>query len=69
MPSSHKSYDNNPIENKILRIVEKTIKNYKMFDPQDSVLIGVSGGPDSVALLYVLLESLQDFRLHWVLHT
>ncbi|MBW2222149.1 MAG: tRNA lysidine(34) synthetase TilS, partial [Deltaproteobacteria bacterium] len=56
MPSSHKSYDNNPIENKILRIVEKTIKNYKMFDPQDSVLIGVSGGPDSVALLYVLLE-------------
>ena len=56
MPSSHKSYGNNPIEKKIFRIVEETIKNHKMFDPQDSVLVGVSGGPDSVALLHVLLK-------------
>lgn len=56
MPSSHKSYGYNPIENKIFRIVEETIKKHRMFEPQDSVLVGVSGGPDSVALLHVLLK-------------
>lgn len=56
MPSSHKSDGYNPIENKILRIVEETIKSYRMFKPKDSVLVGVSGGPDSVALLHVLLK-------------
>jgi len=56
MPSSHKSYGNNPIEKKIVRIVEATIKNHRMFEPKDSVLVGVSGGPDSVALLHVLLK-------------
>ena len=56
MSSSHKSYGYNPIENKIFKIVEETIKNHRMFEPHDSVLVGVSGGPDSVALLYVLLK-------------
>ena len=56
MPSSHKGFGYNPIENKILRIVEETIKNHRMFESQDSVLVGVSGGPDSVALLHVLLK-------------
>jgi tRNA(Ile)-lysidine synthase len=56
MPPSHKTNGHNPIENKILRIVEETIKNHKMFEPQDSVLIGVSGGPDSVALLHILCK-------------
>ena len=56
MPYSHKGYGYSPIEKKILRIVEETIKNHKMFEPQDSVLVGVSGGPDSVALLHVLLK-------------
>lgn len=56
MPSSHKSCGCNPIEKKIFKIVEETIKNHKMFEPQDSVLVGVSGGPDSVALLHVLLK-------------
>ncbi len=56
MFSLHISYGNNPIENKILRIVEETIKNHQMFEPKDSVLVGVSGGPDSVALLHVLFK-------------
>jgi len=56
MPPSHKRNSYNPIENKILRIVEQTIKNHQMFEPRDSVLIGVSGGTDSVALLHVLCK-------------
>ena len=56
MPPSHKRNGYNPIENKILRIVEQTIKKHQMFEPRDSVLIGVSGGPDSVALLHVLCK-------------
>ena len=56
MPYSHKGYGYSPIEKKIFKIVEETIKNHRMFEPQDSVLVGVSGGPDSVALLNVLLK-------------
>jgi tRNA(Ile)-lysidine synthase len=39
---------------KFLQTVEKTIATYGMLKPKDSVVIGVSGGPDSVALLYAL---------------
>ena len=56
MPFSHKSDGYNPIENKILRNVEHKIKSHRMFETQDSVLIGVSGGPDSVALLHILCK-------------
>ena len=40
--------------NKVLKTVEKTITIYGMLKPKDSVVIGVSGGPDSVALLHIL---------------
>ena len=50
MPEYHNSFG------KILRTVNQTIKQYGMFQPGDSVLIGVSGGPDSVALLYLLID-------------
>ena len=48
MPVSHKGC------NKLLHAVEQTVKTYGMFQPGDSVLVGVSGGPDSVALLHIL---------------
>ena len=50
----------------ISEIVRNTIKKYDLIKKRDHLLIGVSGGPDSVALLY-LLDSLSEemgFNLH-----
>ncbi len=43
------------MSNKLFQTVEKTITIYGMLKPKHSVVIGVSGGPDSVALLHILL--------------
>jgi tRNA(Ile)-lysidine synthase len=48
---------------KLLQTVEKTISIYGMLKPKDSVVVGVSGGPDSVALLYVLFLIAPRFSL------
>jgi tRNA(Ile)-lysidine synthase len=58
MPASHKGY-----KNKLLRAVEQTITTYGMLKPRDSVLIGVSGGPDSVALFHLLLTFAPRYSL------
>jgi tRNA(Ile)-lysidine synthase len=48
---------------KLLQTVEKTIATYGMLKARDSVVIGVSGGPDSVALLHVLFLIAPCFSL------
>lgn len=58
MPSILKDY-----KNKLLKTVEETIKAYRMIEPDDSILVGVSGGPDSVALLHIILSLAQRFSL------
>ena len=40
----------------MLEQVLKTIQKYKMFEPREKVVVAVSGGPDSMALLRVLCE-------------
>ena len=47
----------------LLHTVEKTIATYGMLKSKDSVVVGVSGGPDSVALLHVLLLIAPRFSL------
>jgi tRNA(Ile)-lysidine synthase len=43
--------------------VKKTIKQYRMFTPGDRVLVAVSGGVDSVVLLYALRELQKSEKL------
>jgi tRNA(Ile)-lysidine synthase len=43
--------------------VRKTIRRHEMFRPGETVVVGVSGGPDSVALLRTLLEMRGEFPL------
>jgi len=38
----------------ILDKVKNTIKKYNLVEKKDKIVVGVSGGPDSVALLYLL---------------
>ena len=38
----------------ILDKVKNTIKKYNLIQKGDKIVLGVSGGPDSVALLYLL---------------
>lgn len=41
------------------------IKKYNLIENGDNVVIGLSGGPDSMALLYVLLDIVEiDFNIY-----
>ena len=43
--------------------VRKTLSDYKMIRKGDKILIAFSGGPDSLCLLYLLLELKKEFGL------
>ncbi|MBW2434870.1 MAG: tRNA lysidine(34) synthetase TilS [Deltaproteobacteria bacterium] len=42
------------VEKRILRVVDRTLHTHSMIQFGDAVLMGVSGGPDSVALFHIL---------------
>lgn len=47
----------------IKRVVH-TIDRFGMFTPNDKVLVGVSGGPDSTALLHILVDLAPRYKLN-----
>lgn len=47
----------------LLNKVGKTVLKYRMLSSADKVLVAFSGGPDSLALLYVLLELRDKYEL------
>lgn len=49
--------------NSLIKKVEKTVSEYDMLKENDSVLVGVSGGADSVALIHILNEIALPFSL------
>jgi tRNA(Ile)-lysidine synthase len=49
--------------NDLLATVEQTLSVYHMLNPGDRVLVGLSGGPDSMALLHLLIRLAPDQKI------
>ena len=47
------------IEREVRRLVGKAISHYDLIDDGDRIAVGVSGGKDSLLLLWLLRERLQ----------
>ncbi|MDH5684689.1 MAG: tRNA lysidine(34) synthetase TilS, partial [candidate division WOR-3 bacterium] len=50
-------------ENEFLSKVKTTINKFDMIKPKHRILIGLSGGPDSICLLHVLNRLKKEFNI------
>lgn len=51
------------IPNPLKRTIRQTVSRFRMLQQNDTVLIAVSGGPDSVALARILLDMQEEYHL------
>ena len=63
MTPKNNGYKSSLLEKKILRAVEHTIRTFHMVQNGDTVLVAVSGGADSVALVHILLDLAPRYSL------
>jgi tRNA(Ile)-lysidine synthase len=57
------------VKMKFLKRIQQTIERYGMLAIGDTVVVGVSGGPDSMALLFALHQLQDDYQLSlWASH-
>jgi tRNA(Ile)-lysidine synthase len=63
MQPKKKKQSKEAIKRRVLHIVKQTINEFKMVRAGGKVLIGVSGGPDSMALLHILNELVPELSL------
>lgn len=47
-------------------IFKNTIKRYNLVEKKDRILLGISGGPDSIFMLYQFYEMMKEYKLNLV---
>jgi tRNA(Ile)-lysidine synthase len=55
--------ENNRAVTRLDRLIDEVIRRHRLLEEGDAVLVGVSGGPDSVALLQALVDRSAALRL------
>ncbi|MEO0115236.1 MAG: tRNA lysidine(34) synthetase TilS, partial [candidate division WOR-3 bacterium] len=58
-----KNSNDSTLSNQLLQQVRSVIERYQMIRKNDRILVGVSGGPDSVCLLSVLTQLKDDYHI------
>lgn len=60
-----KSDDDSPLLNNIEQRIKKAIYDYRLIDDHDHILVGLSGGKDSLALVELLGRRMRIFKPHF----